>query len=136
MRDADSGSGEIAAYLLLNEKVENGVPPHPRITLNESMLDWASCHSNDDRHQNLFGSNCAQRHATDRWTIPEYKHPSPQSTDCGQYHQVPPSHHMMHFKMISDRVAGKPHARVDKCGQCHQTTSWNDIKRVGWYKHH
>lgn len=22
------------------------------------------------------------------------------------------------------------------CRACHQTTSWNDIKGVGWYKHH
>jgi hypothetical protein len=38
--------------------------------------------------------------------------------------------------MVSMKVAGKPHARVDQCYQCHQTTAWNDIKGVGWYKHH
>jgi len=43
---------------------------------------------------------------------------------------------MGHFKMISARVADKPHARVEQCGKCHQTNSWNDIKRVGWYDHH
>jgi len=43
---------------------------------------------------------------------------------------------MMHFKMISARVAGKPHARISQCFQCHQTTSWNDILGTGWYKHH
>ncbi|WP_425399198.1 cytochrome c3 family protein [Aeoliella sp.] len=136
MQDAEPGTEELAAYLRLSEKLDSGVSPHSRISLNESVLDCASCHSNDDRHQSLFGSDCAQCHATDRWTIPEYKHPTPQSTDCSQCHQAPPSHYMMHFKMISARVAGKPHARVDQCGQCHQTTSWNDIKRVGWYKHH
>ncbi len=26
--------------------------------------------------------------------------------------------------------------RVDQCYRCHQTTSWNDIKGVGFYKHH
>ena len=127
MRDAESQTEELTAYLRLSEKLDSGVSPHSRISLDESVLDCASCHSNDDR---------AQCHATDRWTVPEYKHPSPQSTDCSQCHQAPPSHYMMHFKMISARVAGKPHARVDQCGQCHQTTSWNDIKRVGWYKHH
>jgi len=33
-------------------------------------------------------------------------------------------------------VARQPRARVDQCFLCHQTASWNDIKRVGWYKHH
>ena len=136
MRDAVSGSEELFAYLRLSEKLDTGVALHSRISLAESVLDCASCHSNDDLHQSLFGSDCAQCHATDRWTIPEYRHPSPKSNDCSQCHQAPPSHYMMHFKMISARVANKPHARVDQCGQCHQTTSWNDIRRVGWYKHH
>jgi len=43
---------------------------------------------------------------------------------------------MEHFKMISARVARQPQARVEQCFACHQTTSWNDIKGVGWYKHH
>ena len=136
MRNGETESEELAAYLRLSEKLDSGVSPHSRISLSESVLDCASCHSNDDRHQTLFGSDCAQCHATDHWTIPEYKHPSAKSNDCSQCHQAPPSHYMMHFNMISARVAGKPHARVDQCGQCHQTTSWNDIKRVGWYKHH
>jgi hypothetical protein len=33
-------------------------------------------------------------------------------------------------------VARKPHAKVEQCYLCHQTTAWNDIKGVGWYKHH
>jgi len=111
-------------------------PPHSRITTAETTLKCATCHANDDRHFKLFGQDCAQCHATDRWTIPEYRHPSATSMDCAQCHQAPPSHYMMHFKMISARVAGKPHARVDQCFQCHQTTSWNDILGAGWYKHH
>jgi hypothetical protein len=71
-----------------------------------------------------------------KWTIPEFRHPSPRSTDCVQCHQAPPSHYMEHFHMVSARVAGKPHAQVSQCYQCHQTTSWNDIRGVGWYKHH
>jgi hypothetical protein len=43
---------------------------------------------------------------------------------------------MGHFHMVSMKVAGKPHARVDQCYLCHETTAWNDIKGVGWYKHH
>ncbi len=113
-----------------------GTPPHPRIFPAEAILNCATCHANDDRHFKLFGSDCGQCHATDRWTIPEFRHPSSTSTDCAQCHQAPPSHYMMHFKMISQRVAGKPHAAVAQCFQCHQTTSWNDIKDAGWYKHH
>lgn len=110
--------------------------PHPHITSEEVLLNCATCHTNDDRHFTLFGQDCAQCHATDRWTIPEFRHPSPSSTDCAQCHQAPPSHYMMHFNMISARVAGKPHANVTQCQQCHQTTSWNDILGAGLYKHH
>lgn len=136
MQNAETGTEEASAHELLVEKLKLASPPHERIRLQESVLACASCHSNDDQHQSLFGSDCAQCHATDRWTIPEYRHPSPGSTDCNQCHQAPPSHYMMHFKMISAKVADKPHARVEQCNQCHQTTSWNDIQRVGWYKHH
>ena len=136
LEDAEPGSEEQAARVGLADKLKFANAPHDRITLQESVLDCKSCHSNDDQHQGLFGNDCAQCHATDRWMIPEYKHPSTSSTDCNQCHQAPPSHYMMHFKMISAKVAGKPHARVEQCHQCHQTTSWNDIKRAGWYKHH
>lgn len=131
---ADSESAAMGQQLRL--WTSRGVPPHPRISSNETILNCATCHSNDDRHRQLFGRNCAQCHATDRWTIPEFRHPSPSSTDCAQCHQAPPSHYMMHFKMISARVAGKPHAQVAQCHHCHQTTSWNDILGTGWYKHH
>ncbi len=110
--------------------------PHKNISSTENLLNCASCHSNDDRHFELFGTDCASCHATDRWTIPDFRHPSSNSRDCAQCHQASPSHYMMHFKMISATVAGKPHARVDQCFECHQTTSWNDIKNAGWYKHH
>ncbi|MBI3736827.1 hypothetical protein HY256_09975 [Candidatus Sumerlaeota bacterium] len=53
-----------------------------------------------------------------------------------QCHQAPPSHYMMHFEMVSMKVAGQEHAEVSQCYLCHQTTAWNDIRGVGWYKHH
>lgn len=43
---------------------------------------------------------------------------------------------MEHFSMISMKVAGIEHADVSQCFLCHKTNSWNDIKGVGWYKHH
>jgi hypothetical protein len=36
----------------------------------------------------------------------------------------------MHFSMLSAPIARQPNAKVN------QTTSWNDIKGVGWTKHH
>jgi hypothetical protein len=102
----------------------------------ETVLDCAACHGTKDRHFGLFGQDCVQCHTTTRWTIPEFRHPSARSTDCAQCHQAPPSHYMGHFHMVSARVAGKPHARVEQCYLCHQTTAWNDIKGVGFYKHH
>ena len=108
----------------------------PSLTPHEAALNCASCHSTKDRHSKLFGEDCAGCHGTTKWTIPEFRHPSPQSTDCAQCHQAPPSHYMMHFSMISAKVARQPSARVDQCYLCHQTTVWNDIKGVGYYKHH
>jgi hypothetical protein len=43
---------------------------------------------------------------------------------------------MGHFNMVSMMVASQPHAQVYQCFLCHQTDAWNDIKGVGWYKHH
>ncbi len=110
--------------------------PHAHITPLEAALNCAACHSNKDRHFKLFGQDCAQCHATAQWTIPEFRHPSPRSTDCAQCHQAPPSHYMGHFHMVSMKVARKPRAKVNQCNLCHQTTAWNDIKGVGFYKHH
>lgn len=109
---------------------------HPGITPYEAILNCATCHANQDRHFKLFGQDCAQCHSTSKWTIPEFRHPSPRSTDCAQCHQAAPSHYMGHFHMVSMKVAGKPHADVSQCHLCHQTTVRNDIKGVGWYKHH
>jgi hypothetical protein len=38
--------------------------------------------------------------------------------------------------MISAGAARQPEARMKQCFACHRTTSWNDVKGVGWYKHH
>lgn len=109
---------------------------HPLVSPSEARLDCASCHATKDKHFGLFGQNCASCHATTQWTIPAFQHPSPRSTDCAQCHQAPPSHYMEHFSMVSQRAANQPTAQVNQCYACHQTTSWNDIKGVGFYKHH
>lgn len=105
---------------------------HPLV----STLNCTSCHATRDKHQGLFGTSCLSCHTTESWRIAEYRHPSPNSRSCAQCHQAPPSHYMEHFEMVSERVAGQEHAKVNQCYLCHQTTSWNDIKGVGWYKHH
>ena len=118
---------------------------HPEISALESTLNCQGCHATKEPHSGLFGKDCASCHATQQWTITKFRHPSPRSTDCAQCHQAPPSHYMMHFDMVSKRIAGQQDARVSgccgpvevsQCQRCHQTTSWNDIKGVGWYKHH
>jgi hypothetical protein len=109
---------------------------HPRLGSNESMLNCVSCHATKDRHQGNLGANCLQCHATNQWTISEFRHPSSRSTNCAQCHLAPPSHNMMHFTMMSARIARQPNAKVNQCYLCHQTTSWNDIKGVGMVKHH
>ncbi|MBI2798700.1 MAG: class III cytochrome C family protein [Gammaproteobacteria bacterium] len=99
-------------------------------------LNCAGCHDRRDPHFKRFGSDCAQCHGLESWIIAGYQHPSSRSKECVQCHQPPPSHFMEHFSMVSQKFAGKEHARVDECFECHNTTSWNDIVNVGFYKHH
>jgi hypothetical protein len=127
---------QLAAWINRQRSSGETGTPHAHITPLEAVLNCAACHANKDRHFKLFGQDCAQCHATAQWTIPQFRHPSPRSTDCAQCHQAPPSHYMGHFHMVSMKVARKEHARVNQCYLCHQTTAWNDIKSVGWYKHH
>tara|TARA_R110002096_G_scaffold385536_1_gene579370 strand:- start:6381 stop:7172 length:792 start_codon:yes stop_codon:yes gene_type:complete len=142
LKKADPESEAAATAQLVRHWIMSGqagavVPPtEPDMHPMERMLNCAACHSRDDRHFQLFGNDCAFCHGVKKWTISEFQHPSPSSRDCAQCHMAPPSHYMMHFKMISARVAGKPHADVSQCFLCHQTTSWNDILGKGWYKHH
>lgn len=100
------------------------------------VLNCAGCHDRRDPHFKRFGSDCAGCHGLASWVVPGYQHPSSRSKECVQCHQAPPSHFMGHFSMISQKFAGKEHARVDECFECHNTTSWNDIVGVGFYKHH
>ncbi|MBN8549603.1 MAG: hypothetical protein J0M12_09835 [Deltaproteobacteria bacterium] len=111
----------------------------------EKSLNCSSCHANQDRHRSLFGSDCSSCHETIKWSLSSFRHPLPTSRDCSQCHQAPPSHYMMHFEMISKKVASTGadqnsgccgSVKVTQCYACHQTTSWNDIKGIGWYKHH
>ncbi len=143
LEKAATTDDESAALLRWLKQVNTGsakpVPSalvHPALSAGERTLSCASCHINDDRHFGLFSNDCASCHETKKWNLAEFRHPSASSQDCAQCHQAPPSHYMMHFKMISAKVAGKPHAKVSECYTCHQTTSWPDIKNVGWYKHH
>lgn len=115
-----------------------------RLSNPEASLDCATCHSTKDRHFGLFGTDCAACHATGAWTVTNFQHPSVRSTDCAQCHQAPPSHYMGHFEMVSKTVAAQGSSMagccggvlVNQCYACHQTTSWNDIKGLGFYKHH
>lgn len=131
----DKTRGDFVAWLV---KGASGPPSSstPQLQPEEQRLNCATCHQTKDRHVGLLGNDCAQCHATAKWTIPEFRHPSPISQSCAQCHQAPPSHYMMHFKMVSMTVAKMEKAEVKQCFLCHQTTSWNDIKGVGFYKHH
>ena len=109
---------------------------HPLVSPLVATLDCATCHSTKDRHAGLFGQNCASCHASTQWTIPAFQHPTMRSIDCAQCHQAPPSHFMEHFSMVSKKVARQEKTKVNQCYSCHQSTSWNDIKGIGFYDHH
>lgn len=102
----------------------------------EAELDCAACHSFRDKHQRLFGQRCEDCHGTAAWKVNSFLHPSPQSRDCNQCHQAPPSHFMMHFAMMDQGMTGQHEATVEQCYLCHQTDSFNDIKGLGWFKMH
>ncbi len=106
-----------------------------RQAANESLLNCATCHAKEDPHNGQFGLSCIACHTTERWSIAEFRHPSPRSRDCAQCHQAPPCHRTTHFRVCT-QVTGKPNAKVRECYSCHQNTAWNDIKGVGWYKSH
>ncbi|KTC66390.1 Uncharacterised protein (plasmid) [Legionella adelaidensis] len=117
-------------YVLKTETPAKINSPHP------TRLDCHCCHSFQDKHQEFFGKDCAICHSEKNWKIPGYLHPSPRSTNCAECHKAPPSHRMEHFGMVDQSVPGEKDARIDQCYRCHQTDSFNDIKRVGWFKMH
>lgn len=103
---------------------------------NSTSLDCQSCHVPVDRHQGFFGKDCASCHLTTSWKIAGYFHPSSRSTECSECHKAPPSHYMMHFDVMDRPIAGERNAKVDQCFSCHQTDSFNNIKRAGMVKIH
>ena len=110
--------------------------PRPLPAGEAKRLDCAGCHANRDAHRTLLGRDCQGCHTTAAWTVSGFLHPSPRSRDCAQCHQAPPSHYMMHFEMMDRTITGQENAAVEQCFLCHQTDAWNNIRGVGWYKHH
>lgn len=136
---------ELMQWVKAHPESSGPTASHPQLTALEMTLNCGTCHATKDRHVGLFGPDCASCHATTQWTLADFQHPSSESFDCAQCHQAPPSHYMMHFSMVSKKVARQEDAQVaqccgpaqvNQCYRCHQTTTWNDIKGVGWYKHH
>ena len=133
--EQNASSRRVLSWIRAHEQA-GGDPLHPLVSAREAGLACATCHGTKDRHQQVFGNDCANCHATASWEIPGFQHPSPRSMECMQCHRAPPSHFMPHFQMVSQAAARQPEARVDQCFVCHQTTAWNDIRDIGWYKHH
>lgn len=131
-RDAESDSTLKSLEIWLSIKSPNQLDANRA----RESLNCAGCHDRQEPHLQRFGSDCAQCHALTSWTVAGYQHPSSSSKQCVQCHQPPPSHFMEHFSMVSQKMAGKPAARVEQCFECHNTTGWNDIVNVGYYKHH
>ena len=129
-------SAQLVTWLHQNGRKAGTPATTSALAPHEALLNCATCHSSKDRHMGMLGQDCAQCHNAAAWTIAAYRHPAPSSQDCAQCHQAPPSHYMMHFKMVSMPTAGVTKADVNQCFLCHQTTAWNDIRGVGFFKHH
>jgi hypothetical protein len=95
-------------------------------------LNCVGCYSSKDLHLGLLGLDRAQCHATNNWTVAGFQYPSPRSTDCAQCHQALPSHYMMHFNMISKKIARQEVAQVSGCcgttSRALGTTSITDVE--------
>ena len=134
---ASRGDAESAATLeSLETWLRIRAPGQFDASSTREALNCAGCHDRRDPHFKRFGSDCAQCHGLESWIVSGFQHPSSRSKECVQCHQPPPSHFMGHFSMVSRRFAEKEHASVDQCFECHNTTGWNDIVNVGFYKHH
>ena len=129
-------SSPLAIEIHMAEFLSEATLKERDLSVETYALDCASCHAHEEPHFGYMGKDCDQCHSLERWTIDAFQHPSASSTECMQCHQPPPSHMMEHFTMLSQPVAREPHAPVEACFACHQTTSWNDIKKIGFYKHH
>ena len=131
---------EVRAFLEADRSksraAESTTAYHADLTKEERLLSCASCHSKEDPHTGRFGSDCAQCHRTKRWSLAEFRHPSPHSMDCSQCHSAPACHFFGKFFRACTQVAAQADAEVSECYRCHKTTKWNDIKGVGWYKTH
>ena len=123
---AEQMAGDLRGFLRLPKSDER----------EKAELDCANCHSHREPHRGLFGRECAGCHGLNSWQIAGSLHPSPTSKHCAQCHQAPPSHYMGHFIMMDRMITGQEHATVDQCFLCHRTDSFNDIKDIGWFKHH
>ncbi|MCS6329534.1 MAG: hypothetical protein H8K06_21035 [Nitrospira sp.] len=145
------GSGELSKSppktetLAKADLIRRWLRDQPGTARLETALDCITCHATKDRHVGLFGTGCSDCHGTDQWTIADYRHPSPRSLDYAQCHQAPPSHYMEHFAMVSKKTISQgslggsrccDNVQVNQCYRCHQTTAWNDLRGVGYYKHH
>ena len=144
-RASRSDEASASTHASLETWLRIRVPGQFNASSAREALNCVGCHATKDRHVGLLGKDCAHCHATTQWTVPEFQHPSSRSTSCAQCHQAPPSHYMMHFEMVSKKVARQEDAQVaeccgsaqvNQCYRCHQTTSWNDIRGIGYYKMH
>jgi hypothetical protein len=133
-RDGGLTAQAIADQMTADLREFLGMPKSER--RERAELDCANCHSNREPHRELFGRECETCHGINSWKIPGFLHPSPTSKDCAQCHQAPPSHYMGHFLMMDRTITGQEHASVNQCFLCHRTDSFNDIRGVGWMKHH
>ena len=95
--------------------------------------DCASCHSKNDPHSNLLGSQCANCHATSGWKPSSFNHVNSifkltgkhTTVACGQCHTdlkfkgTPTLCYTCH--VANDRHGGK---YGTNCSACHSTTAW------------
>lgn len=133
-RNADTSARTITGQMVMDLKSVLGFSRSDGPE--KADLGCFDCHSNREPHRGLFGRECADCHGLDSWKVVQFMHPSASSKECAQCHQAPPSHYMEHFVMMDQMITGKEKATVNQCYLCHRTDSFNDIKDVGWYKHH
>jgi hypothetical protein len=126
----DSGASSLAGRL---ERWSGQEPGGADTDALESALNCNECHSNKDPHVGYLGSRCASCHATDKWSIPSYTHPSDLSNDCSQCHAPPNAHFSPMFKTMCAEKLGKVGVATRDCYQCHRIISWFEIRGAPWH---
>jgi len=133
--ESHQAAERLVALLTQRDSAGQVQSAHPHISSEENAAELRACHSTK-ANTSVCSAPIAlmpRHHSLD---YPQFRHPPP---NLARLRSMPSSAaEPLHgaLQMISMMVAGQPYAPRRAVFPLYQTTSWNDIKGVGFYKHH